>query len=470
MILSLVTASLSLALGQTPDAPAATAAKSESSVQARLSFVGSDADFEEPDASTLFHVALEARSAELTSGLRAEAALSLYFNTVAAEGTAFRDNSSFFRFRYHPASWAAQEDLALTVFPLTSTRVAMGYEQPVTWARQAYPTNQGSGEPALELRLSRQRWSAWAAVKSARVLNNLEFTLERRLAVLAGAGLDVSPAFRVELEAATVDRGLAPAPAMLGKELPVVARGLSGRAQWHQGAPIGPNVDMSLYSGDPAFFERFFVPETYPGGLAAAVAVEGSFVSQKLEAPETGQGKNEPAWAGALTARLKWNFLRVHALAYARSLRFIQVDVPGFPPYTALTEDNDTRAEVSGSVGADYHFPGPGLTPGLLLRATLPATFHPLLGPIIGTPDRVVVLEDRNRLSILPTGMDREAVLTAKATLRWDLGGVAGVVGELFYTRNPNRTHFEDDETGLGQPVLDPPDAVGGSVLLQARF
>lgn len=471
MILSLVTASLSLALGQTPDAPAATAVESEPAVRARVSFAASDSDFDEPDSFTLFHAALEARSAELTSGLRAEAALSLFVNPGISQGVIFRDNSSSFRLRYHPASWAEEESLALTVFPLSSTRVAMGYEQPVTWARQAFPRNESSGEPALELRLSRQRWNVWAAVKSARVPNDEDVTVERRLALLAGAGLDVLPALRLELEAARVDRGLTLNSAAIGAKLPVVAKGLSGRVQWHQGAPIGPNVDLSLYAGDPAFFERFFVPESYPGGLAAAVAVEGSFVTQKLEDLQAFRSKDEAAWAGALTARLKWDFLRVHALAYARSLSFVQVDVPGYPPYAALREDSDPLAEVSGSVGADYHFPGPGLTLGLLLRATLPAAFHPDVVPLGGVvSDRIAVLRERGGLFLLPEGADRESVWTTKATLRWDLGSVAGVVGELSYTHDPNRTHFEDDLTGVAQPVFDPPTVVGGSVLLQARF
>ncbi|WP_164020985.1 hypothetical protein [Pyxidicoccus trucidator] len=476
MMLSAFAASLTLALGQTSDTVASDTVASdalapEPPVRARLSFTASDADFGAPDAFTRLHAALEARSPELASGLRAEAMLSFFLNAVGSQGVGIQDNASLVRLRYRPTSWASREDLSLTVYPLSSTRLAMGYEQPVTWARQAFPSIESSGEPALELRLTRQRWGAYAAVKSARVSNPLELTVDRRLALFAGAGVDVTSAFRAELEATTVDRGVAPAPALLGEEQPVVARGVSGRVQWHQGAPVGPNVDLSLYAGDPTFFERFFEPELYPGGFAAEVSLEGSFVSQQLEAAEVARGeKDESASAAALVARLKWDFLRVHALAYYRTVTFIQVDVPGFPPYQALPEDSNPRSEVSGSVGADYHFQQWGLTPGLLLRATMPAEFIASLGGNLGLADRVAVLQGRNALSILPRGESRELVLTAKATVRWDLGSVAGLVGEVFYTRDPNRTRFEDDATGVGDFVRDDPTAVGGTLLLQARF
>ncbi|NVJ23127.1 MULTISPECIES: hypothetical protein [Myxococcus] len=63
-------------------------------------------------------------------------------------------------------------------------------------------------------------------------------------------------------------------------------RGVSLRALWHQGPSIGGNVDLSLYRGDPAFFERSFTVETYAPGFAASASLEGSLVSQDLESAE----------------------------------------------------------------------------------------------------------------------------------------------------------------------------------------
>jgi hypothetical protein len=469
MMLALFTASLAFALGQTP---AATPAP-ERPVQARLSFVMEDQDFDADDSLTRLHAALEARSPELASGLRAEAALSLFLNTGGpAQILSFADNASFFRLRFRPSGWTPGAGLSLTAYPLSSTRLNMGYEQPVTWARQAYPEREIGGEPALELRLAQPRWSAWVAAKSARVNDPLELEVQRRLALLVGGGVDVTQSLRVELKGATVDRGSAPGAATLGLEVPVRARGVSGRVQWHHGEPVGTNVDLSLYQGDPEFFERFFTPEAYPGGVSASVALEGSLGSQRLIDPEgqPGTAKEESFQSAALVGRLKAGFLRVHALAYYRTASFIQVDAPGFPPYQAFMEENAPRSEVSATLGMDYRLEALGLTPGLVVRATVPAAIeNPSLQ---GLPDdvRVIVLRGRGDLSILPEGADRRTVLTAKATLRWDLGEVAGVLGELAYTRDPNRTVFRDDITGQGGFFFETPGSLGGTLLLQARF
>jgi hypothetical protein len=469
MMLPLFTASVAFALGQTPAAPP----PPERPIEARLSFVMGDEDFDAPDASTRLHAALEVRSLELASGLRAEAALSFFLNTAGtAQTVGFQDNSSFFRLRYRALEWGREEGLLLTAYPLSSTRLHLGYEHPVTWARQAFPVREAGGEPALELRLDRKRWNAWVAAKSARVNNRLELEAERRLGLLVGGGVDVTQGLRLELKGGTVDRGPAPGPANLGEELPVRALGVSGRVQWHHGAPVGTQVDLSLYEGDPTFFERFFTPETYPGGVSATVALEGSLGSQRLEDPERspGTGKDESFQAAALVARLKADFLRVHALAYYRTATFIQVDTPGFPPFTAFTEDNEPRSELSATLGADYRLEELGLTPGLLVRATVPAAILSQGLPQLPTTERVLVLRGRNQLYILPGGEDRRPVLTMKATLRWDLGTVAGVLGELTYTRDPNRTTFRDDETGVAGPVFETPGSLGGTLLLQARF
>ncbi|WP_237077525.1 hypothetical protein [Myxococcus xanthus] len=86
----------------------------------------------------------------------------------------------------------------------------------------------------------------------------------------------------------------------------------------------------------------------------------------------------------------------------------------------------------------------------------------PLITPLI--------VRGNNGYSALPVGEERSPILTAKATARWDLGEVAGVLAELFYTRDPNRTTYANDDTGVATVVWDSPDIVGGNLLLQVRF
>ncbi|WP_404370658.1 hypothetical protein ACIHQR_10885 [Corallococcus coralloides] len=461
----LLTLPLLLCLGQAP-APAVT----EPPFDARLSFQGVDEDIDAEGSGTAFHAALEGHTPELASGLRAEATLSLFLSTPGTQGIALQDFGSNVRLRYRPSGWESGEGLAVAVHPVNTSRLHMGFTWPVTWERQAFPRRAGN-ESALELRLSRMHWDAFVALKSANVADDLRLESSRRYALLAGGFLDVTPELRLAAKGTVLNRGQIPGVAIRGVELHVPVKGASLGAVWHRGAPVGNNVDLALYQGDPTFFERFFQPETYPGGFAASVSLEGSLVSQGLVDPEADAPRRstQTAGAGALEARVKQGFWRAHALAYVRTLSFIQTDVPGFPPYQDFLSDAETRAEVSGTLSSDYHLQDWGLTPGLLVRVTRPASLrYATANPLFG--DTVVVFQGPNILGVLPEGVDPGLVVTVKATARWDLGAIAGVLAEVSYTHDPNRTRFEDDETGVSRPVLQPANAVGVNVLLQARF
>ncbi|QDE72628.1 hypothetical protein [Myxococcus xanthus] len=476
MTSSLLAASLIIALGQSPESVSTEPAAPEGSfLQTRLSFLAGDTDFGAPDATTRFHVALDARTAELASGLRAEAGLSLFLNPVAVAGTTLQDNASFFGLRYQPSSWAPDERLAMTVFPVRANRLYMGYENPVAWARISTMTRTGlGGEPGMELRLSRRRWDAFVAAKIPSLQNGVTTERERRLMLLAGAGVNLSQAFRMEAAAANLDLGPASVPYADARERDIYTRGVSGRMMWRHGVPVGANVDLELYEGDPTFFEHFFAPDVYPGGFGAHVALEGSYVTQQLldsESTVLEATRKQAAHAAALVTRVKWNQLRLHALAYYRTPSFMVLSQPGFfPAESALFERTEALAELSATVGADYFLQDWGLTPGFLVRVTAPATLKspvprpmwPLITPLI--------VRGNNGYSALPVGEERSPILTAKATARWDLGEVAGVLAELFYTRDPNRTTYANDDTGVATVVWDSPDIVGGNLLLQVRF
>ncbi|NVJ18367.1 hypothetical protein [Myxococcus sp. AM010] len=476
MTSSLLAASLIIALGQSPESVSTEPAAPEGSfLQTRLSFLAGDTDFGAPDATTRFHVALDARTAELASGLRAEAGLSLFINPVAVSGAILQDNASFFGLRYRPSSWAPDERLALTVFPVSATRLHMGYENPVAWARISSMTRSGDdGEPALELRLSRWRWDAFVAARFPSLQNGVTQELERRLMLLVGAGVNLSPAFRVEAGAANLDLGPGSLPYISGWEGDIYTRGVSGRVMWRHGVPVGANVDLALYEGDPTFFERFFASDVYPGGFGAHVALEGSYVSQQLidsESPVQGAMRKQAAHAAALVTRFKWDRLRLHALAYYRTPSFMVLSHPGFfPTGGALFEQMEALAELSATVGADYFLQDWGLTPGFLVRVTAPATLKSLVPQPMWPRSNPLIVRGNNLYSSLPEGEDRSPILTAKATARWDLGEVAGVLAELFYTRDPNQTTYADDDTGVAVVVWDSQDIVGGNLLLQVRF
>jgi hypothetical protein len=476
---SLIGAVLALGLGLSPEASALDVAS------LRVSLIASDDNLETRDFGTGAHLGLHLRSPEFAPGLRAEAELSLLLSANNGAGLSFRDNASYVRLSWKPAAWSEGEGLALTLLPLSSTRLYLGYEYPASWGRLVYGSRPvvgtggvgGSGVPGLELRLARERWYAFVASKSVLSANELIYENERLLMGLAGAGVDVLPPLRLEAAGMLAQHGVIPAFAMQGVDRRAHTAGVSGRILFHQGAPIGPSVDFTLYRGDPEVYEKLLAPESYPGGVSASVSLEATHLVQTLQDPAAGDTlTNRGADALALQARLKVDFLRVHMLGMYRSASFLTSEGPGIPPFRAFPQGGTTRPELLVSAGVDHHFVGTGLTPGLLVRAVMPSTTDALgfiLGgnnPTPGTAGREVIVRGPFELTVLPEGHVLQPLLTAKATLRWDVGDGLSAIGEAFFTRDPNRTVFEADEFGVARPVLAPPSSVGFAAVLQARF
>lgn len=441
----------------------------------RVSLLANDDDLKTSDFGHVSHLGLSVRSPELDPGLRAEAEVSLFLSASRGGTLGFRDNASVLRLVWRPESWGEAEGLSFSVLPLSSTRLHLGYEQPATWGRAMY-VGSGSGVggvPGLEARLTREHWYAFAAAKSAVGTNYLSHEAERLAMVMAGAGVDVWPLLRLEAAGAFVQHGFVEALANLGREERASTRAVSGRVLFHQGAPIGPSVDFSLYRQQPEVFETLFAPEVYPGGVSASVSLEATFLEQTLLEPRSSEGTmaGQGAEAAALQARLKVDFLRVHALALHRSATFITSEVPGLPPFKSFPEGSGLQSELLLSAGADYHFPGPRLTPGLVVRAVLPAAFNN--ANVLGEPGltrRIAILRGPAELSFLPLGRERQPILLAKATLRWEFGSVFSAIGEAFYTQDPNHTVTQYSDTGVLEIVLRPSSTLGFSALLQARF
>ncbi|REG15351.1 hypothetical protein ATI61_12627 [Archangium gephyra] len=437
----------------------------------RVSLLANDDDLTSSGFASVLHLGLRLRSPELGPGLRAEAEVSLLLSSSNSGDLSFRDNASFLRLVWRPESWGETEGLSLTVLPLTSTRLHLGYEQPATWGRGVYAVSSSRsgivGAPGLEARLTREHGYAFTAAKSVVGINSQTGEPERLAMVMAGAGVDVWPLVRLEAAGAFVQHGVIESLANLGREERASTGAVSGRVLFHQGAPIGPSVDFSLYQQDPEVFEKLFAPEEYPGGVSASVSLEATALSQTLMDPDVDEGavRSQGAEAVALQARLKVDFLRVHALALHRSATFISSEVPGFPPFKAYPQDTGLRSELLLSAGADYHFAGPALTPGLVVRAVWPAAFDNTR--LVGIPDampRFVLLRGPAEFTALRPGRERQPILLAKATLRWDFGSAFSAMGEAFYTQDPNRGVNEDDDTGT------PASTLGFSALLQARF
>ena len=70
-------------------------------------------------------------------------------------------------------------------------------------------------------------------------------------------------------------KGIVPGLANQGIKAPVNSAGGSAQVVYHVGVPVGTSVDFRLYRNDPDVYQRFFAPETYPGGLALLGVARG---------------------------------------------------------------------------------------------------------------------------------------------------------------------------------------------------
>lgn len=433
---------------------------------------------------TLSNIALYKKVNAFFPGLTAEASLVILALEQPSGVVELRDNSSYIRLNYHPASWGKGEGIALTGFPVSADRFRLGYAYKVSWGGSDVFTEVAAekhGVPGVKLQLTKKRWYAFVGLKTALVYNNLILEEETQYGLLAGAGVDILPILRLEANGGYFQKGINPDLAGQAHiSAPVDAAGISAEAVLHVGVPVGRSVDLTLYRNDPTLYKKLFAPEQYPKGVSYRLSIEGDFLRQTLEDPDV-FGKTVPqnAYAVALQARVKWNYLRVHVLGLYRTLSYMQFNVPGLPPYKDFPAGTQVHPDEFIAVGLDYYFAKLHLTPGIIAGVQMPASFStPNAASVLGgsnpaqdiSGQRTVVVPDVGVFSVLPTGDKALPVFSAKATFRWDLATAFAAIGEIYYTHNPNEVTFKDSESGIAEPTYQKPDGIGFNLIVQARF
>jgi hypothetical protein len=429
---------------------------------------------------SLGNLVLYKSSPSFFEGFNAEAALAVNLLLRPAGTVELKDNSSYVKLNWRPPGWGDKENFSFTGFPVSADRFRLGFAYRISWGGSSVFTSRAlnDGVPGARFQITRDRWYAFAGMKTGLLLNDLILEKERVYGFMAGGGFDVTPNLRLEANGGYFQKGIVPGLANQGILAPVNAEGLSAQATWHVGVPVGTSIDFKLYKNDPDMVQRFFTPEAYPGGLSYSVSLEGSYLAQTLENPDVfAQTKAQGASAIALQGRLKYDFLRISVLGLFRSLSFIQFDVPGIPPYKDFPRGTKLQPEMFLALGADYNFPSLHLTPGIIFGLQQPATFKSpstVLGgnqPPAGLAgSRTVVVRDVNLLSILPSNYDAIPIFSAKVNAKLDISEYFALIGEVYYTRDPNRTTFRDSVAGIAEPSFEKEHALGFNAIMQARF
>jgi hypothetical protein len=426
---------------------------------------------------TFGHLVLYKKMPAFFENFTAEAAL---FMQIGALG--LNDEGSYIRMTYDFSDgFADDENIELTLFPLSADRFRLGYSYALSWgADSIFPLN-SLFVPGAKLQLNLGWGYCFIGFKTTQIRETLGDTPRTQMVTnygtLAGLGIDIE-GFVVEVNGGYFTRGSFEHEGVRGRGL--YLSGISYQVGYHQGTEIGTSIDFELYKNDPYMETLFFLPEEYDGGLSFVIKHEGTFLTHNLLDPdEYGQMSQQLAYAFDLNFSLKYGYLRVHLDAIIRNLSFLLHEVPGFTPFQEFPIAAKTSPEYWAALGVDYHFPSTRLTPGIKFGFKQPATYtisNLATGGLSFAGSRTVVVEgglngSRQSRSILPTDEDALLVWSVKASLKWDYAEMLSIVAEIYYTYDDNQTRYESDFWGLNvmSRFVDP-NVLGLNLMAQARF
>lgn len=428
----------------------------------------------------------------------------LYHNTETGKpATKWKDDGSFIRLMWTPEGARrnrTSEGLSLTVFPFDSERFKLGYSYDLTWGGKRTFVGNLDEVPGLKLEynLIRGDWlkgNAFAGAKSARLLDESINEQQTYFGFLGGAGVDLFNAVKLDLQGGLFEKAAFPPKGQTGPDgvdllagRSIWAYGVSARAGVHSGTPIGKSADFRLYRQDPYSLIQDLRPEQYDARLSASLEGEFSYLGQTLiDFEELGTTVIQPAVAGDVNLRLKYNRFRGNFNVVYRSLSFILFNVPGMSPYYDFPEDSLHTDETYVAMGIDYHLPKQRLTPGLVFGYQVPSTYMGVLPELsgaceggagtdgVGCGTTTIVVRDEGNFELLPPGEKKYDILTAKTTLRWELGDSLNFLSELSYSLDKNQTKYDKNTSGSGTSIRIFDDwrvfnKISYSLFLQARF
>ena len=447
----------------------------------------------------LTHLALYAKMPGYVKNLDTEASLVVRFDLGAlARNTnnlnqALYDAGSFIRAFYHTdGKSAGKQGLGITLFPIDTDRMRLGYLYDISWGGTAasinqsiFPRIQGSS-PGAKVQYDHEKFSVYGGIKTASIVQ-VESVLtpgtseveqirvgQTNYGFLGGAGADLGEYLHADVGAGYFTQGKFDLPDVEGQA--IYTYGVSGRLVAHDaGSPPPQSVDFQLYRNDPNKPMVIFKPEKYEAGKTSyAVSVEGSYLSQALkDFDAAGVVTTQPAIAGALQGNIKSGFFRASLTGIYRDLPFVLRNQPSFIPFQTLPDNAGTTNELFFAAAGDYHFEGPKLTPGIGAGLQVPATFNTSSIDDASAPiNRTVVVREQGNIAILPVNKSAVPIFQMRASLKWDVSRILSTLIWVQYARDNNGTFVERDpnEGTVALRTFIRPDFVGAGMSAQARF
>ena len=428
---------------------------------------------------TLSNLVLYKRDESFFTNVVTEAALALNLLVAGPDDISFQDQSSYVRLTWKPQSWSDGEGLSFTGFPISADRFRLGYSYRLSWAgNRIFPRAADDERPnaGFKLQLTRKNFYVFAGAKGTLLIDDHTNELEANYGGLVGGGWDITENLRWEVGGGLFQRGTN--PYIEGEN--VTAGGVSTQVTWHVGLPIGTSIDFRLYKNDPEVYQRFFLPEEYPGGISYMISAEAPNLTQNLLDPDAlASTVRQEAMAGDVQARVKIDKTRLHMTASYRDLPYVLFNVPSLVPFQALSKEADSDPEFFVAAGVDYYIESLRLTPGFVAGVQMPASVTTDLELGANAPStlsgrRTVVIRGEGPREILPVDAEVEPIYSLKGTARMDLSESMAAAGELYYTYDPNRSTLAGNQGDFvgsqNVRIFNDPDQLGFNLLLQARF
>jgi hypothetical protein len=294
------------------------------------------------------------------------------------------------------------------------------------------------------------------------------------MAFLGGAGMDITPMLRAEINGGYFNRGSNELQDVLDEDVQLF--GVSAQIAAHKGMPVGSSIDYQLYRNDPLRVARLFRKTEYPGGLSWLASAEATLIGQTLKDPEaTGSTTVQYGTAGDVNVRIKHNRTRIRFDAMYRDLAFILHSTPSLPTFSDFPQAYKKSPNFFVAAGVDQNFRDQ-LTVGVIVGIDKPSTLTTPTGVIPGDPvggsgESTAVIRDEGDITILPEGEDAVVQFAMKGTARIDFAEYFAGILDIYYSRDPNQTRLvRDDPMGLLRREFGEFNQLGFNVTLQAKF
>jgi hypothetical protein len=403
--------------------------------------------------------------------LQAEGGLVIRLDNLTDRSIALSDDGSYLTISdWKDPSHKDPTRVSLTAFPLSSDRFRLGYSYRLSWGGDPEYRRSRSSPPGVKVQYDGRSMYAFVGAKSSLMVDPRDRRDKAVLAALAGAGVDLTPTLRLEVNGGTFDGGYNELADVSSTKVRLY--GASVQASIHRGAPVQSSDDYQLYRFNGESITGLFAPERYPGGVAWLAQSELTILGQRLKDPRmSGATTVQYGMAGDLNVRVKIDRLRLRLDLSYRDLAFILRAQAGNPDsFAAFQPDSTTSPDTFAAVGADRNW-GDWLTLGFILGVDKPAT---LRVPEAMDPEGTTqVIRDNNVdqvLTTLPPGAKGVAQYAAKGIARLDFAKVFSALLEVFYSHDRNQTHRTCIDVDQCQSEFGPPNQLGLNATLQARF